>query len=86
MDVDQLIEQAISQAGSSDFGPSGWREPLEVLVGSMNTEAELNELGKAVTAYRLTEHLIARLKIEQTYAEHPEIDDELITRDRKSVV
>lgn len=80
MDVDQLIEQAVERVGSSDFGPDGWREPLEVLVKSMNTEASLNEMGEAVTAYRITEHLVARLEIEQCFAEHPEIADEVIER------
>ena len=80
MDVDELIHQAITRVGSSDFGPDGWREPLEVLVDSMNTEAHLNELGEAVTAYRLVEHLVARLEVEQCFAQNPEIADEVIVR------
>jgi hypothetical protein len=80
MDADQLIEQAIERVGSADFGPDGWREALDVLVHAFNTESALNELGEAVTAYRLTEHLVARLEIEQCFHEHPEIADEVIER------
>lgn len=80
MHVDQLIEQAVDRVGLSDFGPDGWREPLGVLVEAMNTEAQLNELGEAVTTYRIVEHLVARLEIEQCFIEHPEIGDEVIVR------
>ncbi len=78
--VEQLAEQATERVGYSDFGPDGWREPLEVLVESLNAEADLSELGDAVIAYRLTEHLVARLEVEQCFSEHPEIADQVIER------
>ncbi|ADP81325.1 sulfotransferase family protein [Pseudofrankia inefficax] len=80
MIVDHLIEQACERAQSSDFGPDGWREGLEVLVESMNREASLNELGEGVNALRLTENLVSRLEIEKCFKAHPEIADEVVDR------
>ena len=80
MIVDQLIEQATERAGFTDFGPEGWRQPLEVLVDSMNTEAQLNELGEIVTSSRLVEHLVVRLQIEQCFTENPEIAEQVVER------
>jgi hypothetical protein len=80
MDTGQLIEQACERVGSTDFGPTGWQEPLEVLVTAMNTEADLNELGEAVTAFRIVEFLVTRLEVEQCLREHPEISDQVIER------
>ena len=80
MNVDQLIERATARVDLADFGPEGWREPLEVLTSSMTTEAGLNELGLAVTAQRLEDYLVTRLEIEKCFVDHPEIADEVIDR------
>ena len=76
--VQELIDTARERAGSDDFGPDGWREGLEVLVGALNTEANLNELGVAVFADQLVGNLANRLEIERWYTQHPEIEEQEI--------
>ncbi len=76
MDVDQLVEIACERAGSADLGEHTWREGLDVLVGSLNTEAALNEVGVGAMTDQIVGYLVNRLEIEKWYARHPEIDDQ----------
>ncbi len=78
MDADQLVATACERAGSDDFGGETWREGLEVLVRSLNDEAALNELGAGAMIDQIVGYLVNRLRVEQCYSEHPEIDDEQI--------
>ncbi|WP_426573738.1 sulfotransferase family protein [Aquihabitans sp. McL0605] len=78
LDIDELVEAACRQAGSTDLGPDSWREPLEVLVHAWNTEAALNEFGVSAATDMAVGFLANRLEVEQWYARHPEIDDEEI--------
>ena len=78
MEIDQLVDTACARAGSDDFGGDTWREPLEILVRSLTTEAELNGIGIAAMADQIVGYLTNRLAVERCYAEHPEIDDEEI--------
>ena len=76
--VDELVDQAIRKAGTDAFGADTWREGLEVLVRSFNTEAALTELGEQVMTDQVVGFLVNRLQVEATYAEHPEIDEGVI--------
>jgi len=78
MKVDQLIDTACERAGSDDFGGDTWREGLEVLVHSLNTEAALNETGVGAMTDQIVGYLVNRLQVETWYAEYPEIDDQKI--------
>jgi hypothetical protein len=78
IDVQVLVDTACERARSDDFGPDGWREGLEVLVGALNTEANLNELGVAVFSDQLVGNLVNRLQIEHWYTRHPEIEEQQI--------
>lgn len=78
LDADELIATAARSEGLSDFGEAYWREPLAVLVKSLNDQAELNLFGRLVVRDALLNALKARLQIEATYAKHPEIEDEVI--------
>ena len=44
----------------------------------MNTEADLNDMGRVIQHATISNALIQRLKIEDTYKQHPEIDDEVV--------
>ena len=79
MNADDLVETACSRAGSDDFGDETWREGLDVLVDSIRTEAALNELGESVMTDQILGLLVNRLEVEQWYARHPEIADQVIT-------
>jgi hypothetical protein len=75
LNVDELIDQAVGRAGTGDFGVGTWRDGLQVLVTSFNTEASLTELGEQVVADQLVGFLVNRLEVEATYKLYPEIDE-----------
>lgn len=74
----ELIETASRKTGLSDFGDDKWREPFEVLLKSLNEEADLHLFGRLVTRSEILLWLQTRLEIEATYKAHPEIEDEII--------
>jgi hypothetical protein len=76
MNVDDLLAAACEQTGLSDFGPDSYREGLERLVESVNTESSLNELGAAVLPMLVTRLLKSRLEIEDWHRRHPDMGEE----------
>lgn len=78
LDPESLIASAIGSTGLSDFGIDDWREPFEILCKSLEEDADLNLLGRIRTRSELLLLLTARLQIEETYKQHPEIDNEEI--------
>jgi sulfotransferase family protein len=76
--VDDLEAGARAATGLDDFGSSYYREGLARTVAGLNTEADLNELGQVIQHATISNALIQRLRIEETYRQHPEIDDEHI--------
>jgi hypothetical protein len=77
-DADDLADGACAATGLDDFGSTYYREGLERIVDALNTEADLNDMGRVIQHATISNALIQRLKIEATYAEHPEIDDEVV--------
>ncbi len=73
--VDRLLAAARDQTGLHDFGEDSFREGLGVLVGSLDREARLNAIGRAAMDAQITGLLVNRLKIEDWYSRHPEIDE-----------
>lgn len=78
LEADELIATAVRRTGLDDFGDNHWREPFEILVHSIEAEAELHLFGRLWTRQDLLSFLEARLRIEATYKAHPEIEDEEI--------
>ena len=78
LEVDRIEEEARTRTGLEDTGGDHYREGLERLVASMNAEGALTELGEAMLQLRLSTLLAARLGVEATYRQHPEIDAEVI--------
>ncbi len=78
LDVEALENEAREQTGLDDFGDGSHREGLERLVAALNEEAELTEAGEVMLRIRVVALLTSRLRIEDAYREHPEIDDEVI--------
>ncbi len=78
MDEKQLIARACERAEADDFGPDGWHEGLAALVGALNAEGNLNELGEAVYADQIVGLLCNRLEIENWYRDYPEIEQQEI--------
>ena len=77
-DADELEHGACAATGLEDFGSSYYREGLERIVEALNTEADLNDMGRVIQHATISNALIQRLKIEDTYTQHPEIEDEAI--------
>jgi Sulfotransferase family len=80
LDVDSLLRSAREATGLDDFGADDWFEPFEVLVRSLETESELNLVGRLRTRSELLQLLEARLRVEDTVRRHPQIADEEITK------
>ena len=76
--VDDLLAAARAKTGLSDFGDDWFVEPLGVLVGSLNDEAQLSEIGHSMTQRRLTALLVDRLRLRALQAEHPEVLEEQV--------
>jgi hypothetical protein len=76
--ADELEDGARAATGLDDFGSSYYREGLERTVAALNTEAELNDLGRVMQHATISNALIQRLKIIETYTRHPEIADEVV--------
>ncbi|MBO0728405.1 MAG: sulfotransferase [Acidimicrobiaceae bacterium] len=74
--VNDIIDRAKAETGLSDFGGDSWREGLEVLVRSAETEATFNDFGEQSFYASLVRPLVNRLKIEDWYTRHPEIDEQ----------
>jgi hypothetical protein len=80
LEENSLIQTAMENTGLRDFGQEDWHERFQVMVRSLDTEAELTLLGRLMTRSDLLLFLEARLQIEDTYKRHPEIEDEEVRR------
>jgi len=76
--ADELEDGARAATGLDDFGSAYYREGLDRTVEALNTEADLNDMGRIIEHATISNALIQRLKIVDTYARHPEIDDEVV--------
>lgn len=76
--ADELEEGARAATGLDDFGSTYYREGLERTIDGLNNEADLNELGAIIQHATISNALIQRLKIIDTYKQHPEIADEVV--------
>lgn len=75
---DSLIAAATAQTGLADFGADEWREPFALVCRALDEEADLNFLGRVLTRADMIATLAARLRVEEAYRRHPEIEDEAI--------
>ncbi|WP_255326155.1 sulfotransferase [Sphingobium sp. EM0848] len=80
LDPQELIETARCNTGLTDFGADDWREPFEILLKAIEEEADLHLFGRIWTRQEMLLFLENRLRIEDVYQRHPEIDDEVIEK------
>jgi len=71
--VEGLIRAARERTGLSDFGDESFREPLSVLVRSIDAEAELHTVGRLITQIRLVGALCTRLRVADRLRREPSI-------------
>ncbi len=76
--ADELEDGARAATGLHDFGSPYYREGLERTVDALNTEAALSEMGRIIQHATISNALIQRLKVEDTYSQHHEIDDQVV--------
>jgi Sulfotransferase family len=75
LDENSLIGRAKANTGLSDFGDDDWYEPFKILIKGLDEEGALTLMGRIMTRSDLLMNLEARLRIEDTYQKHPEIED-----------
>ena len=75
LNVDSMLAAARKRTGLSDFGDDWFLQPLDVLVKSINEEANLTTAGYVVQRARIVSALSTRLRAQQLICKHPEILD-----------
>ena len=78
LDPESLIRTAVANTGLSDFGADDWRAPFEALLQAYDREANLTLTGRIMTRSDLLMFLEGRLRLEDLYRRHPEIEEERI--------
>jgi NAD(P)-dependent dehydrogenase (short-subunit alcohol dehydrogenase family) len=73
-ELEALLDSAVRSTGQRYFGDPYFRAPLEVLLDSIEREARLHPLGRAIMGARIGGMLQNRLRIEALFDEHPEIE------------
>jgi hypothetical protein len=74
--ISDLMQEATSRTGLDDYGRDSWKEGLEVLLRSADTEGTFNDYGRQAFHEGLVRILVNRLNIEDWYHRHPEIDEQ----------
>lgn len=72
----EMMAAARQATGFDDFGDELFREPFEVLIGDLNSTAELTELGAKRAHRRLFDTLCQRLKLTEDRKRFPAIAEE----------
>jgi hypothetical protein len=80
LEVEAILAEAERRTGLHDYGDPAFREPLERLMRSLREEARLNAVGRAMQFERNVGLLVNRLRTEEGYRRHPEIEHERIER------
>lgn len=78
--AEELMDAARRNTGFDDFGSDDWLEGFHVFLQALEEEADLHLMGRLMTRSDILRWLEARLGIEAAYAQHPEIDDEVIDK------
>ena len=76
--IDDVITRARAETGLEDFGGDTWREGLEHLVRSAESEGRFNAFGKDAFYSSLVRPLVNRLRIEDWFTRHPEIEEQVV--------
>lgn len=73
LEESSLLEAAEQRTGLLDFGEPSFREPLQVLLRSIESEARLHALGRLITRERLVSTLANRMRIAEALRREPAI-------------
>lgn len=75
LDVEQMLTRARAKTGLADYGDEWFLPALRVLVDSINSEANLNAVGKLIQRTRIEDMLAARLRVQAYLTKHPEMEE-----------
>jgi len=78
LDEDSLLSAARENTGLDDFGDDDWIEPFRLLIGDLDTTANLHFFGRVMTRSDLLIHLEGRLRVVDWLKRHPEVEEEVI--------
>ena len=79
LDEASILAEARDKAGLDDFGSDDFRPHLRALLHSLDTEAELHDIGRMIQHSRVVDSLVARLRTVGYFRRHPEILEEEIS-------
>jgi hypothetical protein len=78
-EVDKMLRVAERRARFSDWGPTSFREGLEVLVQAYNEDEGLHPLGRKLIYDSYIDRLVQRLQVVRAVAEQPAIAHQKVT-------
>jgi len=77
-DPSELVAEARRRTQLEEFDDLPFAEPLAVLAGSLEQEADLNVFGRQMWRERIINFLMGRLRAHNWFRRHPEILEEVI--------
>ena len=80
LSVEFLLDKARANTGLTDFGGNEFREPLALLIDSLEKEANLSLMGRLVARGDLIRTLENRLRLVDLFGEHPEIVEQPVAQ------
>ncbi len=75
LSVKSLVRAAVKKTGLSDFGDDKFAYRLGILIDSIEKESRLNFFGRFMVRQSLIGTLTNRLRMEEDFKNHPEIND-----------
>ncbi|MBM4265323.1 MAG: sulfotransferase [Deltaproteobacteria bacterium] len=78
LDEETLLRSAREATGLDDFGDDWFREPLRIFLLALEEEARLNLIGRLLARLETQRILENRLRIEDHWKRHPEVERERI--------
>ncbi|WP_438985457.1 sulfotransferase family protein [Aequoribacter sp.] len=76
LDETSLLDHAMAKTGLSDFGEDSWREPFQVYLKSVESEAQLTLFGRLMARNDLILWLTTRLEVMDWLKRYPEIEEQ----------
>ena len=73
LNSDALIARAKKDTGLTDFGGDDFLEPMHLLIHSLETEADLNPVGRFMNRTNILRLLKGRLQAQALFTQHPGI-------------
>ena len=75
LNSDALIARAKKDTGLTDFGGDDFLEPMHLLIHSLETEADLNPVGRFMNRTNILRLLKGRLQAQALFTQHPGIKE-----------